>query len=267
VKVTAGCLIAFAVLIGFCALGTGIVGGLALVSTTVSGTQTQTLQVSGTPHVVLDVQAGNVRVATGPSGTVGVVLTKSARALSSGLARQTLDSMRFTATQTGDTVAITTDYGQNQRQWAVFSRSLQLAVTVPATTNLSTTMAAGNLTVDGTTGTLDLRATAGNVEMNDVTLMGDSSLRLTAGNVTLHGALGNHAALDVDVTAGNVSLYLPASTPARLDATVTAGHISAIDWSSGTNSSSNNLDVDLNANPTSTITVRITAGNASVIAE
>lgn len=267
IKVTAGCLIAFAVVIAFCAVASGVIGGLAIASATVSGSQSQTLNVTGTPHVVLDVQAGNVHVMTGQSATVGISLTKSARALSSRLARQMLDDMRFTATQSDDTITITTDYGSIDQHWPVFSRRLDLTVTVPQTTNLSATMQAGNLTVDGTNGTLDLTSRAGNVELNEVTLAGDSSLRLTAGNVTLHGTLADHAALDVDMTAGNVTLFLPASTPARLDATVTAGHASAIGFPAGNTSSGSALGVDLNPNPTSTITIRVTAGNASVMAE
>ncbi|HEU5441712.1 MAG TPA: DUF4097 family beta strand repeat-containing protein [Ktedonobacterales bacterium] len=267
VKVTAGCLIAFAVVIAFCALASGIVGGLALASATVSGHQSQTLSVSGTPHVVLDVQAGNVHVLTGQGGQVGINLNKSVRALSSGLAQQALDATRFTATQSGDTITITSEHGSINSQWPIFWRNFDLSVTVPQTTNLTTTMQAGNLTVDGISGVLDLRAQAGNVELNEVTLTGNSSLRLTAGDLTLHGTLADHVALDVAVTAGNVHLFLPANTSASVFATVTAGDVSVVGFAVGNTSSGRALDVDLNPSPTSKITIAVTRGNASVMAE
>jgi putative adhesin len=267
VKATAGCLIAFAVVIAFCALASGIVGGLALASVTVSGRQSQTLSISGTPHVVLDVQAGNVHVLTGQGGQVGITLSKSARALSSGLAQQALDATHFTATQSGDTITITSEHGSTSSQWPIFWRNFDLSVTVPQTTNLTTTMQAGNLTVDGISGVLDLRARASNVELNEVTLTGNSSLRLTAGNLTLHGALADHVALDVAVTAGNVHLFLPASTSASVFATVTAGDVSVVGFAVGNSSSGRALDVDLNPSPTSKITIAVTRGNASVMAE
>jgi hypothetical protein len=260
-------MISFAVVNAFSALAAGVVGGLALASLQVSGHQAQTLSVSGTPHVVLNVQAGNVHVLPGQGGQVDIKLNKSVRALSSGLAQQALDATRFTATQNGDTITITSEHGSINSQWPIFSRDFDLTVTVPQTTNLTTTMQAGNLTVDGISGVLDLRAQAGNVELNEVTLTGNSSLRLTAGNVTLHGALAEHTALTVEVTAGNVNLYLPASTSASVFATVTAGDVSVVGFAVGNTSSGRALDVDLNPNPTSRITIAVTRGNARVMAE
>lgn len=266
VKAGAGCLIALAVVMACCALGTGLAAGLQIASTDVNGTQTQSFAVAGTPHVVLDATAGNVTIVPGDSSTVHVSLTKSARAISRDLAQQALDQVRFDATQAGSTITITTNAGNLGHNPFVYNRGFEMTISVPAASDLDTTLTAGNLNISGTSGTLQVHSTAGNVTLDGVTLSGTSSLRLTAGNVTLHGALAAHTALDVDVTAGNVSLFLPADTPAHVEATVTAGHVSTAGFASDQNSANGTLSEDLNANPTSTIAITITAGNASVLA-
>ncbi len=267
VKAGAGCLIARAVVMACCALGTGLTAGLQIASTDLTGTQTQSFAVAGTPRVVLDATAGNVTIVPGDSGTVHISLDKSARAISRGLAQRALDDVRFDATQDGDTITITTNVGNFGRNPFVYRRAFEMTISVPAATDLDTTLTAGNLNISGTSGALQVHSTAGNVTLDGVTLRGTSSLRLTAGNVTLHGALDPHTALEVDVTAGNVSLFLPADTAAHLSATVTAGHVSTAGWASSQNSASGTLSEDLNASPTSTIAITITAGNASVVAE
>ncbi|HKS69891.1 MAG TPA: DUF4097 family beta strand repeat-containing protein, partial [Ktedonobacterales bacterium] len=216
--------------------------------------------------VVLNATAGNITVVTGDSNTVHISLNKSARAISRGLAQQALDGVRFDATQDGNTVTITSNIADLRSNPFVFRRAFEMTITVPATTDLDTTLSAGNLKVSGTTGALQVRSSAGNVTLDGVTLSGSSSLHLTAGNVTLHGTLTPHTALEADVTAGNVSLFLPANTAAHLDATVTAGHVSTAGWATSQDSTSGTLSQDLNPNPTSTITVSVTAGNASVVA-
>lgn len=266
VKASVGCLIALVAVMACCALGTGLAAGLRIVSTDVTGSQTQSFAVNGTPHVVLTATAGNVIVGTGDADTVHVSLSKSVRAISQGLAQQALDGVRFNATQDGNTITITSTYGTFGSNPLVYSRSLEMTITVPPTTDLDTTLTAGNLNVSGTTGALQVRSSAGNVTLDSVTLRSTSSLHLTAGNVTLHGALTPHTALEADVTAGNVSLFLPADTAAHLAATVTAGHVSTAGWASSQDSTSGTLSQDLNPNPTSTITIQVTAGNASVVA-
>lgn len=266
VKAGAGCLIALAAVMACCALGTGLSAGLQLASTDVSGTQTQSFVVAGTPRVVLDATAGNITIVPGDSGAVRISLTKSARAISRGLAQQALDDVRFDATQDGNTITITTNVGNYGRSPFVYRRAFEMTLSVPATTDLDTTLTAGNLNISGTSGTLQVHSTAGNVTLDGVTLSGTSSLRLTAGNVTLHGALDPQTALRVDVTAGNVSLFLPADTPAHLEATVTAGHVSTAGFATDQNSANGTLSEDLNASPNSTIAITITAGNASVVA-
>lgn len=266
VKASVGCLIALVAVMACCALGTGLTAGLRLVSTDVTGSQTQTFAVSGAPHVVLNATAGNVIVGTGDAGTVHIRLTKSARAISQGLAQQALDNIRFDATQDGNTITITSNSTQLGPSPFVFIRGFEMTITVPPTTDLDTTLAAGNLNISGTTGTIQVRSSAGNVTLDSVTMSGTSSLHLTAGNLTLHGALTPHTALETDVTAGNVSLFLPADTAAHLDATVTAGHASTAGWAASQSSNGGTLSQDLNPNPSSTITIQVTAGNASVVA-
>lgn len=266
VKASAGCLVALAAVMACCALGTGFAAGLQIVSTTTSATQSQSFAVTGTPDIVLNATAGNVSIIAGESSTVDIKLNKSARAVSRGLAQQMLDQMRFDAAQNGNTITITNSFGNWGPNPFVFNRSEEMTISVPAATDLDTTLSAGNLTITGTTGALRVHSTAGNVTLDGVTLSGSSLLHLTAGDITLHGTLATHTALEVDDTAGNVSLFLPADTSAHLDATVTAGRVSTSGFASDRSSDSGTLSEDLNANPTSTISINDTAGDVSIVA-
>jgi hypothetical protein len=57
-----------------------------------------------------------------------------------------------------------------------------------------------------------------------------SEARVDAGNITIEGALGEAASLDLRVDAGNARLTLPQWTDATLDAQVDAGSITIDGW-------------------------------------
>jgi DUF4097 and DUF4098 domain-containing protein YvlB len=248
-------------------LAAGIVQGMAWAAGPVQATETRTFTVSGTPTLSLDVSAGNVHVVPGTDGQVTLALTKQVQAITRTAAQEALAATTIDATQDGDTIHVHITQPSFDGFPGVTNRSLELTVTVPASANLELTMAAGNLNAKGINGTLTGRVSAGNLELDDMTVSGASSLHVTAGNVEYHGALAPNASFDVSVTSGNIDISLPRTTSTHVQAGATAGNASVRGWPgvSETHAGPNStISVDLNPPTTSTLSLQVTAGNVTV---
>lgn len=100
-----------------------------------------------------------------------------------------------------------------------------LTVTVPGTVAARTRLAAGDVQVDGLTGTQDHQTAAGSVRAEDVGSEGaDVSARSTAGDVEVRLSRPPRT-VDVGSTAGNVRLVLPVGPVYRVDARSTVGEV------------------------------------------
>jgi hypothetical protein len=274
-------------LVLLCGVATGVVALLAYTSPAASATSTQSFAVVGTPTVVIQAEAGDVNVIAGSASQVTVRLTRTARALNSGLAQQALNDMRITVTQAGDTITIEEHAGAFELKPLVVLRSFHLDLTVPTATNLTATLSAGNLTADHLQGTVSIETNAGNVlvshaqirdasihsnagtlRLEDVALSGNVTLGSNAGDIQLEGTLAPNTTLDAHLNAGSIALALPAATSAHLDAATNAGDINIEGWpiSVDHNAAQASAGGDLTPNPSGTITIRVDAGSVTVTA-
>jgi len=260
-------LIVLAILMAGFFIFAGVLQGMAWIAQPAKATETRTFTVAGTPTLALDVSAGNVHILPGTSGQITATLTKEVHAITHTAAQQTLDAITLDATQTGDSVRITVhDPGiDGFPTWV--NRQMELTVSVPASANLDLTLSAGNLDAHGISGNLVARVSAGNLDLRDMTTSGNSSLHVTAGNVSYTGALAPGTSLRLVVTAGNVDIALPAKTPTHLEASATAGNLQVHGWP-GVNTTRSGVgglvSVDLNPQPTSNLSIDVTAGNVTV---
>lgn len=266
VKVLGGCLVLVALLLACGAAITGITWGMAIASEPATSTTSQTFAVSGAPSLIVDAAAANVQVETGNSSQITVKVEKEVRAITHGAARQALDSITTSATQDGNTVHVKTGTEGFSGPRFFLMRKLDVTITVPATTNLTANVSAGNMHVDDITGTLNADLSAGNLEMRNVTLTGNSVLTLQAGNVDFQGAMQPATNLNVTVSAGNATLSLPQNTDAHLDGTASAGNINVNGWQANTThqGAETTVSADLGPNPTGHIHISMTAGNVTV---
>jgi hypothetical protein len=264
VPLAGGCLIALAALMALCAAGAGLLAAVSVGSAPASDTITKSFAVSGTPAVVVRSDAGNVHVVTGAGGAVVVTLDREVRAVSRDAAQRSLEAIRLTTSQDGNTVNVSLTVPGPSGFRDFFNRRTELTVTVPAAANIAANLGAGNLDITGVSGTLTSDVGAGNLHLtnlaltgtanvsvnagnltadhvsgvlaarmdfgrltlDDVTLADTSTLRMSAGNVEVSGTLPPGASLDIVDHTGNVTLALPRETSARLDATSNAGNIS-----------------------------------------
>lgn len=227
-------------------------------------TVTRTFAVSGTPSLAIQNPAGNITVSQGTSDEIVVQATKRVREPLLGDPRDVLNAMQVQMAQSDNTVTVTVRL-PNVR--GVGDRAVDLDITTPPSINLTATASAGNLTLNSVAGQFDVTASAGNVGATDVTFTGSSHITDRAGNVTLDGTVADNAALAVTVNAGNVTLLLPAETPAHLSARASVGNVTVTGWPinvSRPSVTSALANGDLSSSPTSTITVVVDAGNATI---
>ena len=285
-----GCMGSF--LLGIVVLG-GVAGAFAVNlyrEPPVTSDTTQTLDVTGPQHLVVHGSAGDVQINAGSDNAMTVEVKKSARAISQSVARQLLDAMHVSITQSGNVVTV---QEQDANFITFFSeQQVNLIITAPAQTNLTDSLSAGNLTVIGFTGQLNLDNSAGNISLHDVTINGVSRIHESAGNIDLTGQMATGASLDVQESAGNISftaslatnnrltfgnsagdinLHLPQATDAQIKAQSSAGNITIHGWPIDVSqefaaaSASGNTSSD--PNPSNTITISESAGNISIAAQ
>jgi Toastrack DUF4097 len=229
-----------------------------------TATSAQTFSVSDTPSLVVFDAAGDVTVRTGASGQIGVEVTKFVTGPSDAVVQSGLTNTVVDLSQSGNTVSVSARAPTRWFDGGVAERSVDLVITVPASTQLDVHVGAGVIDVQGVTGVVKLDTGAGNITASGVTLADGSLINAEVGNATVDGALVPGASLDVEVHTGNATLTLPANTPAHLDAVASLGSITITGWPitvSTHASARQDAAGDLGTNPTGTVTVHVATGN------
>jgi hypothetical protein len=148
--------------------------------------------------------------------------------------------------------------------------------TGPATFVLNVGVAAGNITVDGINGVLNIRGSSGDVTVSNGSLADNSHLSTGEGNITFNGTL----TLPSDMTAsarfylqsehGNIDVTLPASTNVTLDANTNVGKISSDfpitveDLGGGSQGYHGPLMSSAGTAPASTLILDVSTGNVTI---
>lgn len=261
-----GCLIACVLLVLVCGGIAAVLAGIAFSSTPATATVDKTFPVTGAPTLIIHSAAGSVHVNSGGDGQIIVHATKQVRTLTHAQAQSELNAITITTTQTGNVVTIQVDDSSSGGLYLFNDRQINLTVTTPASTSLNVIENAGSLDASGLTGKLTVRVNAGSMTLDSMTMASDSSLRINAGSLAVDGTLQPGASLLVEVNAGSADLTLPKDTSAHVDATASAGSVSVNGWNiTETHDAANTTATgDLNPNPTSTITIRVKAGSASL---
>jgi hypothetical protein len=235
-------------------------------STTVQATTNQQFTVTGTPSIRVDNSDGSVVVHGGPAGAVTVDATISASGSSAAAAQRDLKNITVSATQSGNTISIQTSLSGSSSPF--HPRTVDLVITVPATSNISVTLLAGNVDVSGVTGAVNATLEAGNFNAQGLTLQDNSQIEVVFGSLLLDGTLAPGASADVTVQRGEATFTLPAATATHLSATADAGSISIAGWNipvqqqgSGATASG-----DLGTGGTGALTIHVASGSIVISA-
>jgi hypothetical protein len=263
------CLGSLAVTVVGCALVFGVFSGLLLRLGAVQEAQTtstRTLNVTGTPQLAIDNFAGSVRVEPGADGQVTIQATKHARDNTPDAAQRDLGGIAVSIQSSGNTVSVRSGVAGNVDLGP--TRSVDLLVTTPPQTNIQVRQGAGDVTLQGITGTVSATVDAGNLDLTAITLTGQSSAQTRAGGVTFGGSLADGASLSVLVTVGDVSVTLPPAAATHVDAKTSSGQMSVSGWQLGIRRSLTVAEVtgDTGPHATSTLMIRVGTGNVAITA-
>jgi hypothetical protein len=181
------------------------------------------------PALVVKNPAGSVTVTAGEAGRIGAQVTKTLRGvMMGGNGLEAFERVQVSAEQQNETIRITVR--QPSSSIGGHMVTVALAIQVPAQCRLDLEVDAGSVSISGVSSEISGRVDAGSLTTRTVTFMDRSEARVDAGNITIEGALGEAASLDVRVDAGNARLTLPQHTDATLDAQVDAGSITVDGW-------------------------------------
>jgi len=267
--VAGGCLLMVGLAVLACALVIGALAGLAIHFANfheAQSTLTRTLDVTGTPRIVVDGQAGDVTVVAGPAGKVTVEATRRARAESADIASHAAQNIAVDIQQSGATVTVRARGGGDTG--AGRSSAVDLTITAPARSNLDLHADTGDVSVSDVAGMLNITVGAGNVRLTGATLAGASSVDVGTGDVMLGGQLAPGAALHVSVDSGDVDVTLPLAAAVSLDAATAQGEVRVPSWPvpvarDGAGASARGQTA---VNPNSMLIIRVDTGNIGVSA-
>lgn len=264
-----GLVAAFALIGLLVALLVALLAGLTIGGTGMSRSNvtSRTLQVHGTPTLIIRNAAGNVHVTTGDAATVTVQSTKHIRAADDASAQRGFASIGVNIEQQGNTITVTSDFASVWLAGITQNRSVDYAITVPAGSAVRAEVSAGNIDVANTSGVLTLTSSAGNITTSNVAFAADSVLRTSAGNVIANGSLAPGGSLQVRVSAGNATIELPATTATRLDADVSVGNLTIIGFPVAVSSqgfTGHHASGDTGANPQGSVNATVSTGNLTI---
>ncbi len=221
-------------------------GGAFASNTLVSRSQAlpqQTFSVSGTPNLVINDAAGEVKIHQG-SGNSVVINAIAHGGLFSNLSSDTVD-----AQQNGSIITILVGQEGNIFQHG----TVDLDITLPADSNIQATVHAGNLDINGVSGQMNLAVDAGALSFENGTIEGQSTFADAAGAINFDGSIAANGNYTFKDSAGAVNLTLPSTVPFTIDAHSKFGKVTN-DF--GTNT--------VGSNPTSQVHVQTIVGAVNI---
>ncbi|HEY7833966.1 MAG TPA: hypothetical protein VIG30_10385 [Ktedonobacterales bacterium] len=236
------------------------------------------------PSLTVRNPVGTVRVVAGGEGQMALVATRRVHGVTTDATQADLDAITVNCTQEGDAVRV--EVKVSQPVIGSLTHRVDLALTVPAATQLDAQLNAGNMEVSGLRGRIGVRLDAGNLELKDtsgpvtamvsagnaeasgITLVDGSRFTLSAGRLALGGALAAGASVEVRVDAGRARLTLAPNTATHLVASAEVGSINISGWSVPVtrNIVAARASGDLGTAPNGTLTVRVSIGDITISA-
>ena len=175
----------------------------------------------GTLHIDLD--HGNIEIATTPGNRVLIELERIAKADDRDVAERMLEQHEYNFDKRGNDVRIRSRYDEDNgfmRRWRNRTQlKIHLTVLVPEEYHVDFSSGAGNVEIADVRGRIEGRTGAGNVEIDDVT--GEVFVSSGAGNLEIEGDIDR---ADVNTGAGNIDLY---GLTGAVEANTGAGNIYA----------------------------------------
>lgn len=170
----------------------------------------RTFNVAEGGMLVIDADHGNVRLNSGESGEVRIIVRRTPRGGGD------VEDYEVDFQQEGDRIRVVGTYtARNSGRVGV---DVDFDVTVPRRFNIDAETAGGNIAVDNLDGRVKLNTSGGNLSLGRIS--GEVDAHTSGGNISLDGAGGN---VVVNTSGGNISLGRVSGT---VRATTSGGNIS-----------------------------------------
>jgi hypothetical protein len=177
----------------------------------------------GTPgRLTVDNDVGEVHIRAVDGNVVRVDVTKRIRGRSGDAASRLLDQIIVTTNSAGGEGEIRVDVPGGLE---AASASVELDIRVPRQVTLDVNNRVGAVTVRGTQGGLQVYLGVGEINVDDVRLLGDSRLETNVGQISFSGRLPDSGLVVISTRTGDIDLELPADSSFIVDAQTGVGEI------------------------------------------
>lgn len=181
-------------------------------------TETRTFTVTAKPTVIITNKAGAIHLRSGQPGQVGITTEKRGYIFSPQWNRDA--QLGYEQNTTLNQVSARVD------NWGLFGKgTIDFAVTVPPECHLELRTNAGQIHVENVSGQMHLQANAGTINVNEVTLEGDSRVKTDVGSISFVGKLDPAGKATLSTDVGTINATLPAQSSFLLDAKASLGAV------------------------------------------
>lgn len=219
----------------------------------------KTFQVSATPRLILNNDAGSVTINRGGQNSILVQPTRYASLggnINDVHVQESLDSGTNALT-----ITVTHPGGQNFFNQA----GVDFTITAPADTDLQITTSAGSIHTSGISGTMSLNTNAGSIGVSGAALSGSSTFKTNAGSIDFNGSLGTSGIYDFETNAGSITVMLPATSAFHVNASTDAGSINTSFPLTVNHGAANaSINGDVGTSPQATLTLKTNAGSITL---
>ncbi|HEX3051761.1 MAG TPA: DUF4097 family beta strand repeat-containing protein [Aggregatilineaceae bacterium] len=234
-----------------------------------SGTETITLTSDTVTTLDVRGEVGTITIRAGASGQVQVDYTKTAYAKTEDDAREEAKNMTVKVEQQDASVWV--DAIQTQYRDHTNTNSVDLTISVPASTNLTVQTEVGDVNISGITSPDKLIVTGdvGDLTLTDVVAPAGMSLKNDVGDVSFAGTITGTGSCAITTSTGDIDVKFPADIAIQLDAAADVGNIDVNDVSAPSDSDPGAVWTSMlgTGDDLPTLTLRTDVGSITVAAQ
>jgi hypothetical protein len=180
--------------------------------------------VASPAQLVVDLDVGSVEIVAADQDSIDVSAQIRVYGGSSPQTAELLELVNLDAEQSGDTVTVTGGWPA-ATEWRGRSPQIDVRITVPRRTAVEVEMDAGEVSLSGTTGAVDIAADVGRVKVTDVQTPDDLVVATDVAEIVFSGALTPGASYRLTSGVGAIRMILPADSAFAIDAASNVGAV------------------------------------------
>jgi hypothetical protein len=177
--------------------------------------QARTFDVRAMPKIILTTSASTVIFQMGSGNTVNVTGSVTGTPTGNDNGNGSSNLIRVDAQQDSNANAITIN--EQASVSSMVDQNMTLDITLPANSNIDATLSSGDISINGISGTMNVKANYGDITFQNGTLAGTSSFYKNSGTITFHGLLAANGDYTFENDGGPIDLTLPANSAFLLD--------------------------------------------------